>query len=274
MSLAEDRVDSGTIFDAKSGEPWPVKLFKRSPLKQKKLAMIMDMIGSLESKVCLDIGSDNGVISYFLRQAGGKWYSADLIPETVESIRSLVGERVEQISPESVPYADSFFDLIVIVDFLEHIEDDRKFIEELFRVIKPGGELIVIVPNPKEGLLRKFRFAIGQTDEAHGHLRPGYSREELEALLNPYFNMLETRSFSRLFSVLVDTLITFALDLLKGKAHTRKGNVVTGGDLSKLKKSFRFYSLLYPFIAFFVKLDDLFFWLHGNMLIARTKRSS
>lgn len=253
-------------------EPWPVKLFKRSPLKQKKLEMIEALLDSVDKKTCLDIGSDNGVISYFLRKKGGKWYSCDLIPETVASIKQLVGERVDQINGLTTPYSDEQFDTVVIVDFLEHIKTDREFINELYRIIKSGGELIINVPNPKEGLLRWLRFRIGQTDEAHGHLRPGYDLKALEDLLGAGFTIEAYRSYSRLFSVLVDMSIAFALDLLKKDTGSAKGTVVTGSDLKSMEKSFKLYSLLYPFIALFVKLDDLFNFLHGNMLIVRCRK--
>lgn len=44
------------------------------------------------------------------------------------------------------PFADREFDLVVVVDFLEHIPDDRGFAAELGRILKPGGRLIVNVP--------------------------------------------------------------------------------------------------------------------------------
>ena len=42
---------------------------------------------------CLDLGSDNGVVSLLLRERGGSWASGDLTEEAVASIRSLVARR-------------------------------------------------------------------------------------------------------------------------------------------------------------------------------------
>lgn len=44
---------------------------------------------------------------------------------------------------------DNFFDVIICNHVLEHIEDDRKAMSELFRVLKPGGEAILQVPISK-----------------------------------------------------------------------------------------------------------------------------
>lgn len=248
---------------------WALKLYSRSPLKQEKNRQISALLPDLTGKACLDVGSDNGVISYLLRQSGGHWYSCDLDEGTVQAIKSLVGERVDQIAPTGVPYQDDQFDLVVLVDILEHLEDDGAFVKEIIRILKPGGEVIVNVPNPKEGLLRKFRYVLGQTDEEHGHVRPGYTPEALADLLGNQFTISVVRHYSRLFSVLTDTLVTFGLDLLKGGARGKKGRVVTTDELAKMKKSFMIFSLVYPFIAIMVLLDRLFPWTRAEMLIAK-----
>lgn len=98
---------------------------------------------------------------------------------------------------------------MVIVDLLEHIEKEGEFLDELFRIIKPGGELLINVPHIKNSFLRKLRLAIGQTDEKHGHLRPGYTVEQLTGLLKDKFIITTHKSYSKFFSEFIDTLINF-----------------------------------------------------------------
>src|SRR3954453_10387468 len=109
---------------------WAVALFHRSVLKQAKYHRLLELMDDPVGKTSLDIGADNGVISYLLRQRGGRWYSADLDPGAVTSIRQRVGENVYQLDGSSTPFSDSTFDQVVIVDFLEHIPDDRGFVRE------------------------------------------------------------------------------------------------------------------------------------------------
>jgi SAM-dependent methyltransferase len=249
---------------------WPVLLFNKSVLKQTKFKEITELLGETHQLHCLDIGSDNGVISYLLRKRGGSWKSADLDEKAIRSIDELVKCDVFQIDGRRTPFEDNEFDLVVIVDFLEHVETDQEFIDELFRVIKPGGRLIINVPHIKNSLLRKFRLAIGETDEKHGHVRPGYTPDGLTQLLRGGFTVVSWRTYSKFFSECVDTLVTFASGWLKrGEEGSSKGLIVTGQDLNRHLKIFRFYSFTYPLLWLVAKLDGLLFWTSGYMLIAK-----
>jgi SAM-dependent methyltransferase len=234
--------------------------------------MLKTMMDDPQGRASLDVGSDNGVISLLLRELGGRWDSADLIPDTVAAIKALVGEHVSLVGEDLFPYQNEIFDQVLIVDFLEHITQDKACVRELSRILKPGGVLVVNVPNPKEGLLRRIRFALGQTDEAHGHVRPGYTLRQLEELLAPAFTIERSQSYARIFSELIDTAIVGGLDLLKGGKRGKKGKVVTASDLSKMQKSFRLYRAISPILRLFMFLDQLVPFLHGNMLIVRARK--
>ena len=249
---------------------WPIQLFNRSVLKQRKFREVAALLGPTDGCPCLDIGGDNGVVSYLLRERGGTWKSADLDEQTVAAIRELVGSDVYQIGAHGTPFADAEFDRIAIVDALEHIHEDRAFVAELHRIMKPGGQLIVNVPHDKRSLLRRVQHAIGLTDEAHGHVRPGYTRESLAGVLGDCFTITSAHTYSKFFSELIDTVIRFGVSVLKGKGDTgQKGHVVTGEDISANKSMFRMYSLIYPVVWVFAKLDHLLFFASGYMLIAK-----
>lgn len=253
-----------------TGREWAVALFNKSVLKQRKLAEVTALLGPTDGRRGLDLGSDNGVVSLLLRERGGSWASGDLTKEAVASIRSLVETDVHLVAGDRLPFADAAFDVVVVVDMLEHVPDESAFVREIARVTKAAGRLVVNTPHLKRTTLRRLRHALGQTDEKHGHLRPGYTPERLRELLTGTFVLESHHTYSRFFSEAVDTAINWAIERT-GKRGSAKGMVVTGADVAKNRKLFRLYSLVYPVVWAVTRLDALV-PASGYMLIASARR--
>ncbi|HEX6964890.1 MAG TPA: class I SAM-dependent methyltransferase, partial [Gemmatimonadaceae bacterium] len=244
-------------------------LFRASVLKQAKWRELSAAVGPTTGLDALDLGADNGVISWMFRQQGGRWTSADLTDETVSAIRAMVGERVHRLCDASLPFPDAAFDRVVVIDLLEHVADDRRLLAEIARCLRPGGRAVLHVPHAKRwALLPPLRHALGLTDEWHGHLRPGYDRATLERLLPGELRLVRARTYSRVFSHLLDTALNWAY--LRGtRAHavrTAKGTVVTGRSVGS--GGSRALGALYPAMRAFVALDALVPWTRGYMLVA------
>jgi ubiquinone/menaquinone biosynthesis C-methylase UbiE len=58
-------------------------------------------------------------------------------------------DLVTNASVTALPYGDASFDCALCLDVLEHLTfpEQAKALAELFRVVRPGGELLVSVPN-------------------------------------------------------------------------------------------------------------------------------
>ncbi len=73
--------------------------------------------------------------------------AVDDYPESLEILRTrLPGESVYQGSCTDLPFPDASVDYITALDVLEHIEDDHAAMREMWRVLKPGGGMVVTVP--------------------------------------------------------------------------------------------------------------------------------
>lgn len=259
-----------------SAAEWAISLARRSVPKQAKIRELTRAIGTITDESCLDLGGDNGAVSAVLRMRGGRWASADLGARNIASIREVVGGDVRAIEGSRLPFDSSAFDLVVIVDLLEHVTDDRQLVRECARVLRPGGSLIINVPHRKpRSLINSARHAVGLTDEWHGHVRPGYSVGDLRQLLDPDFRVEMARTYSRAFSETVDFAMNFVFEVLRGRkkktAADAKGPVVTASDASRHGTAFKLLGLAYPALAAFSRLDALVPFQSGYKLIVRAR---
>lgn len=112
---------------------------------------------------------------------------------------------------------DNCVDIILLLSVIEHVKEDDKLIEEISRVLKTDGKLILATPG-QDGV--SFPFLSNKENEMiqkkWGHVRKGYSLEEIEKLLKnsnlmvekakKYFNLV-TRFFYRLCFLSIVPLI-------------------------------------------------------------------
>ena len=61
--------------------------------------------------------------------------------------------NVQKVEPEKLPFEDQKFDIILIVDVIHHLDDIKKNINEIKRVLKKGGKLIIYEPNKLNPLI-------------------------------------------------------------------------------------------------------------------------
>lgn len=73
-----------------------------------------------------------------------------------------------------LPFATASFDLVVALDVLEHLDDDAAAARELFRVLRPGGALVIFVP--------ALRLLWGLQDDVSHHRRR-YGRGQLRQVI-------------------------------------------------------------------------------------------
>lgn len=92
----------------------------------------------------LDVGAGAGNMMHQLGQYGdiiGLEYNPKPIPVAHER-----GFDVRQGSATDMPFDDASFDIVALLDTVEHIADETKVLQECWRVIKPGGTMVVTVP--------------------------------------------------------------------------------------------------------------------------------
>jgi 2-polyprenyl-3-methyl-5-hydroxy-6-metoxy-1,4-benzoquinol methylase len=109
-----------------------------------------------EGKV-MDVGCGNGGYIMLLKKMGWEVYGIDISTNALEKIKPdakthvLTGELIEQDLPENQ------FDLVTMWHSLEHMRDPREILRKIYSITKPGGKLLLCVPNYANVIAKLFR---------------------------------------------------------------------------------------------------------------------
>ena len=105
----------------------------------------------IKDKQVLEIGLGQGADSEQIIRRGGIWSGLDLTPESVArvqarlALRRLPHKSLKQGSVLRIPYDDRTFDIVFSHGVLHHVPDILAAQREIHRVLKPDGELIVML---------------------------------------------------------------------------------------------------------------------------------
>jgi 2-polyprenyl-3-methyl-5-hydroxy-6-metoxy-1,4-benzoquinol methylase len=127
----------------------------------------------------LDVGCGNGAICSPIRKMGHSVTCVELAnvaPLTRRcGVESVVGGDAENLA-----FAGEGFDLVLASEVVEHLWSPRNFFVEAFRVLKPGGYLILSTPEGKLGL----------SYDSHKHY---FTLESLKQMVDPNFAVCQAK---------------------------------------------------------------------------------
>lgn len=102
-------------------------------------------------KTVLEVGLGQGADSEQIIRRGARWSGIDLTWEFVARVRTRLAlrhldyENICQGSVLNIPFADDLFDIVISHGVLHHVPEVRRAQEEIARVLKPDGELIIML---------------------------------------------------------------------------------------------------------------------------------
>lgn len=145
----------------------------------------------------LDIGCADGSYTRRLAESFDRVDAIDVEAERLDDFRVAIAGTseqaritIQQVSADHLPFGDGTFDAVTAIEVLEHVADLDGCLAETYRVLKPGGQLLLTSPN------RWFPV------ETHGFLVRGRRRSGWKAPGLPWVRPLHRRlSDARAFTV-------------------------------------------------------------------------
>jgi SAM-dependent methyltransferase len=268
-------VEEGVIV-SQENVPWQIQLFRKSLKKRIKWGILEGLLPSgLNGQIrCLDLGCAKGTFSYLLNGRGGAWVSADLDLSNLEAAKTLVGPSVCRLDYRAFPFADHSMDMIVSLDFLEHVHEDDRCLREFRRILKPGGTLILSTPaTGKMYLANRLRRLAGLGLEDYGHVREGYTLLDLTGRLRALgFVISHESTYSRFFTeVLEMTMNAYYARKARRResSRPRDGGISPGSeaDFKAMGGMMKLYSVVYPILWGISRLDALLAFTSGYALM-------
>ena len=117
----------------------------------------------------LDIGCNGGTFTRQIIKPNVKVVGIDIYSPFIYRANEVIGDKIDLVvgAAEYLPFRTNLFDMVICLEVLEHSRQPLKFINEVYRVLVPGGIVIIMVPNEKS-LVYKLVWGIWKRISKHG----------------------------------------------------------------------------------------------------------
>jgi ubiquinone/menaquinone biosynthesis C-methylase UbiE len=114
--------------------------------QDRRLQMIRQAAAEQRHGKVFEIGVGLGAYLSRLAEDAQQAIGLDVELERAQEAHQLVNQIICGVG-ENLPFPANSFDMLLSNEVLEHVQDDRKSIEEMVRTLKPGGRMIIFCPN-------------------------------------------------------------------------------------------------------------------------------
>ena len=256
--------------------------FQKTLKKQMRYEVLKDHLGPIgkdEKCLLLTCGDNNGAMNYYLRELGGEWSWADLEEFCIGEMSDLLGDEVKHADKDHLPFPDTTFDRVISIDVHEHLEAPGSITAELHRVTKPGGQVIITVPNGDETKLA-VKMKTRRRDDQENTGTCGWYCIAGAATAHggePHRPCKES-TFSRVFlPELLELTINYAyVMVLRRRARPRSRKARSRRRPRPVKPWRRPSNSIrsYPAYALLSKLDPALFFTEGYVVVVEGRRAA
>ncbi len=122
----------------------------RNEKLEDRLKIVLEVFSRYEFERILDVGCGNGNFTVLIGKAckAKEIYGLDISEKYIEMARK-IGIKVFRldVDSEDFPFKDNYFDAVFAGEIIEHLYDPDHLLDEVYRVLKKDGILILTTPN-------------------------------------------------------------------------------------------------------------------------------
>lgn len=225
-----------------------------SPTSFRLRQSLKSMVGLKSGAKVLELGCGAGQFIREIKSIRPEFdcYGADISQHAIAVAKQANDGVSYDLSTENkLPYADSFFEAVLIYDVLEHVENPGLILSEVNRVLKSGGVFYCFVPCEADSLsfwnlLHKLGLKKELTKMYAGHINK-FSRKSLISLVQSYsFVVKRIRYSEQVLGQLLGLAAFFSMDRFARKNNLHQVNNEQyfydlnqkGGGVLKIMKNF------------------------------------
>lgn len=147
-------------------------------------------------KTFLDAGAGRGPYTYIAKDLYKKTYCFEFDEHELDAARKNIKEHeniiFKQVDLTDIPLESQSIDIAICSEVLEHIPDIQKAVNELYRVLKPGGKILISMPNKNSLFYKNVRRKLR---DLRAKPQNQYTHTEWEAIRHISFNSKDIESY-------------------------------------------------------------------------------
>ena len=141
-SGADARKRNGATF--RRLDRWASRLLKLDAERRRHAAAYLD---DTPPGTLLDVGCGTGAYAAAMQARGWTVRGSEFDPQAARTARTRHGIEVDLGELAAIAYPDRAFDAITVRHVLEHVQEPIGFLAECWRILRPGGRLVIVTPN-------------------------------------------------------------------------------------------------------------------------------
>ena len=141
--FGKEYFEGGKNSNFKKGYNWDSAYFHLRPIAN-------SLNKTIKPRTALDIGCAKGYLVYLLNSIGINSYGVDVSNYAVSQARAEIKEKlyVLDIEEDTFPFPEARFDLIILLEVLEHLNNFDHLLNEITRLLSKDGYVVISTPPP------------------------------------------------------------------------------------------------------------------------------